>query len=50
MKKDMENLKKSNFQKPLIHWICSTFVNLIASLHMLDHKPNAHTQKAAQKN
>ena len=48
MKKDMEDLKKSNFQKPLIHWICSTFVNLMPSLHMPDHKPNHARLKAAQ--
>ena len=42
MKKDMENLKKSNIQKPLIHWILLSFVNLIASVQMHEHNPNAH--------
>ena len=48
MKKIKKKSLKSNIQKPLIHWIWSSFLNLIASLHNQEHKPNGIGQKAAQ--
>ena len=43
----IENIMvKNQIFNSWIQEILVNFVNLIASLHMLDHKPNAHTQKS----
>ena len=49
MKKIWKRSLKSNFQKPLLHWIWLSFVNLIDSIQIPDHNPNHERHKAAQK-
>ena len=42
------NLRKSNFQKPSLHWICSTFLDLMDSLHKPKGNPDERTYAATQ--